>query len=96
MSTRPRRSLFARSVIAYTRALVFVLGVTGAVALCMPGAPSGATLGSVYVPAGALLGGALIIVASIGLTLVVEYVLTGSAKARPVRDRQRSAGAPTA
>jgi hypothetical protein len=85
MTRRPRRSVFARSVIAYTRILFFVLGAVGAVAMFHVGAPPRE-----------ILGGALVVIASIGLTRVVEYALTAPAKARPAHDRQQSAGAPTA
>lgn len=85
MGGRPRRSFFARLVIAYTRALLLAAGLVGVVVLSQQEKPPSLVL-----------GGILACVTVIGLTLVAEYVLTRSAKARPVRGRQRSADAPTA
>lgn len=84
-SGRPRRSFFARFMIAYTRALLLAAGLIGVVVLSQQEKPPSLVL-----------GGILACVASIGMILVVEYAITRSAKARPARDRQRSAGVPTA
>lgn len=76
MRGRPRRSLFARIVIAYTRALLLATGLVGVVVLSGSEAPSGVVL-----------GGVLACVTVTGLILVIEYALTRSAPLRMFRVR---------
>lgn len=73
------RSWPVRITIAYTRLLLAALGMVGAVDLCRPG----------Y--AGPPIGGALVVVASLALLVVVEYLLRVSAATRRATARTGAA-----